>query len=171
MSYIYDAVRALAISLRNSVRKPITVHYPMEIRPRPERMRASFALGFDENGEERCIACKACERVCPSQVITVELERRESTITGKKRGYAKTFTLDQNACIYCELCVQVCPEDAITMTKTPLEPGFARPALCLDKDGLYENGKTRPLSWATSTRLASMQAPEPAQSTSKQDEG
>jgi NADH-quinone oxidoreductase subunit I len=140
------------------------------VRPRPERLRGSFALLHDEQGEERCVACKACERVCPSAVITVELERRESPATGKKRGYAKSFTLDQSACLYCELCVQVCSEDAIVMTRTPLDPSYGRSSLCLDKERLFENAKSRPISWANASRLASMQAPAPAPVVSKQDE-
>jgi NADH-quinone oxidoreductase subunit I len=171
MLYIYDTLRSLAVSMRNALRKPVTVQFPMEIRPRPERLRGSFALQMDDHGEERCVACKSCERVCPSAVITVELERRESPVTGKKRGYAKSFTLDQTACLYCELCVQVCPEDAIVMTRTPLDPAFDRSSLCLNKEQLQENAKSRPISWANASRLSSMQAPAPVAATTKQDEG
>ena len=171
MLYFIDTIRSLAVSMRNVLRKPVTVHFPTEIRARSPRLRGSFALQKDENGEERCIACKACERICPSGIITIELERHESPVTGKKRGYAKSFTLDQTACIYCELCVQVCPEDAIVMTCTPLDPGYGRSSLCLDKDRLYENAVNRPIAWANATRLAVMQAPAPAPTNTKQDEG
>jgi NADH-quinone oxidoreductase subunit I len=170
MLYFVDTIRSLAISMRNVFRKPTTVDFPNVRRPRPERYRASFALLHDEQGDEKCVGCKACERICPSEIITVELEKRESPVTGKKRAYAKSFTLDQNACIYCELCVQVCPADAIVMTKTPLDPSFSRQDLCLDMERLYENEKTRPISWATATLLAAMQAPEKSTSPAK-DEG
>jgi S-adenosylmethionine synthetase len=79
------------------------------IRPhetRAERYKASFALVHDDNEEEACIGCKLCENICPSDVITVTAaKKRESPVTGKKRGYADDFTLDLQACIYCELCV------------------------------------------------------------------
>jgi NADH-quinone oxidoreductase subunit I len=169
MLYFFDTIRSLSISMRNVFRKPVTVHFPMEQRARTERLRASFALQHGEDGDERCIACKACERICPSEIITVELEKRDSPVTGKKRSYAKSFTLDQTACIYCELCVQVCPTDAIVMTRTPLDPAYGRSTLCLDKAHLDENAKTRPLAWANATRLAAMQAPAVAPSTATKD--
>jgi NADH-quinone oxidoreductase subunit I len=158
--------------MRNVLRKPITVDFPTVRRPRAERFRASFALIHDETGDEACVGCKACERICPSEIITVELEKRESPVTGKKRAYAKSFTLDQNACIYCELCIQVCPTDAIVMTKTSYDPQFCRQSLCLDMARLYENEKSRPLAWANATRLAEMQAPaKPKADSTKQEEG
>lgn len=159
MLYFVDTVRSLVVSMRNVLRKPTTVHFPAVRRQRPERFRASFALLHDEPGDELCIGCKACERICPSEVITVDAEKRESSVTGKKRSYAKVFTLDQNACIFCELCVQVCPTDAIVMTRTTQEPAFSRQTLCLDMERLYENEKSRPLTWANATKLAAMQAP------------
>jgi NADH-quinone oxidoreductase subunit I len=170
MLYFIDTIRSLAVSMRNVLRKPTTVHFPKERRPRGERFRASFALLHDELGDEMCVGCKACERICPSEVITVELEKRESAITGKKRAYAKSFTLDQNACIYCELCVQVCPTDAIVMTKTASDPQFSRQALCLDMARLYANEKSRPISWANATRLVAMQAQEILPSSTQKDE-
>ncbi len=159
MLYFVDTVRALTTSLRNVFRKPTTVEFPAVRRERPERFRSSFALIHDEEGDEACVGCKACERICPSEVITVEAEKRESAITGQKRSYAKVFTLDANACIFCELCVQVCPTDAIVMTKTAAEPEYDRRGLCLDLARLYENEKTLPLSWANASRLVEMQAP------------
>jgi NADH-quinone oxidoreductase subunit I len=169
MLYFWDTIRSLAVTMQNVLKKPVTVHFPTEQRTRTERLRSSFALVQNDQGEEACIGCKACERICPSEVITVELEKRESQVTGKKRGYAKVFTLDQTACIYCELCVQVCPEDAIVMTRTPLDPEYGRASLCLDKEHLERNAKDRPIAWANASRLATMQAP--AKTTPKQDEG
>lgn len=162
MFYFTDSLRSLTASLRNVFRKPTTVEFPKVRRERPERFRASFALLHDEAGDEMCVGCKACERICPSEIITVELVKRESPVTGKKRAYASEFVLDTNACIYCELCVQVCPADAIVMVKLPEEPKFHRQGLVLTMDRLYENEKLRPLSWANATRLVEMQSPEPA---------
>jgi len=97
------------------------------VRPRAPRLRGSFALTKDAAGDENCIGCKKCERICPSEVITVVTgKKRESPATGQKRGWCDDFTLDLTACIVCELCVQVCPVDAILMCRAPTKPGFER---------------------------------------------
>jgi len=150
---------ALGVSLRNALRRPTTVHFPFEVRPRAARFRASFALTHDEHGEEACIGCKACQNVCPSQVIEViSAPKAESPVTGKRRGYCEDFTLNLQACIICELCVQVCPTDAIVMTRETEIPGFAREDLVLTREKLYANEKSKPATWATGSSLMAMQA-------------
>src|SRR4051812_378829 len=107
MGYFFDGLKALGTTFSTIFRKPVTVQFPLEIRPRPERYRVSFALPDDEHGELSCVGCYACEKICPSQVIKVKQSpKRESPITGKKRAYADDFTLDLSACIFCELCIQ-----------------------------------------------------------------
>lgn len=161
MPYVVDSLQALATTIRNVFRKPTTVMFPKESRVRPERSRVSFALVHDEHGEEACIGCFLCEKICPSDVITVKAApKRVSEVTGKKRGYCEDFTLDLNACIFCELCVQVCPADAILMTRTHEPPGFTREALVLTMDKLYANEKNAGATWATGTKLVEMQDPE-----------
>ncbi len=82
-----ETLSAFAVTIRNLGRPKVTEPLPWKARrAHPERYRASFALTEDEHGEIACIGCKACENVCPSQIISVELERRESVKTGKKRG-------------------------------------------------------------------------------------
>ncbi len=148
-------------TMRNVFRPQTTEPLPWNaVRPRPERFHASFCLTHDENGEENCTGCKMCEKICPSTIITVTATgRRESPVTGKKRGYSSDFTLDLNACIACELCVQVCPTDSIIMLKT-LEPvGYSREDLFLSMEKLYAN-EGLAQSWATGTRLLAMQDPK-----------
>ncbi len=158
--YFATAARALATSFANIFRRPVTVEFPKVIRPRAERYRASFALLHDEDGDEACIGCLQCERICPSQVISIKAGgKRESPITGKKRGYADDFVLDLNACIYCELCVQVCPTDAIVMTRVPELPAYGREDLVLTMEKLYANEKAKPRAWGDATRLNAMQTP------------
>ncbi|MFO0555642.1 MAG: 4Fe-4S binding protein [Polyangiaceae bacterium] len=159
MRQFTDAVRALGVTLKNMFRPAVTEGYPKVKRERKERYRTSFALLHDEQGEELCIGCLQCERICPSRIIQIkQAAKRESKVTGKKRGYADDFTLDLNACIYCELCVQVCPTDAIVMVKEPEPPTFSREDLVLTMERLYENEK-RPHSWANGSKLMAMQEP------------
>jgi NADH-quinone oxidoreductase subunit I len=162
MGYFSDSIRAMALTMRNVFRRPTTVHYPMQKRERAERYRNSFALLHEADGDEACVGCVQCERICPSDVITVIAEKKDSPVTGKRRGYAKDFTLDLNACIFCELCVQVCPTDAIVMLRVPETPAYAREDLVLTMDKLYVN-EQRPQTWGTATKLMEMQDPKRGQ--------
>jgi NADH-quinone oxidoreductase subunit I len=158
MGYLGDGVKALGTTLANLLRKPVTAQFPVEVRPRPERYRTSFALPDDEHGEIACVGCLTCEKICPSGVIRVKAApKRESPVTGKKRAYPEEFSLDLSACIFCELCVQVCNTDALVMVKVPEQPGYAREELVLTMERLRENARTRPLSWATGEKLMQMQ--------------
>jgi formate hydrogenlyase subunit 6/NADH:ubiquinone oxidoreductase subunit I len=160
MGYLTDSVRAMRVTMRNLMRPPTTVHYPHEDRVRPERYRTSFALLHDADGDEACIACLACERICPSRIITVKTAgKRESPYTGKKRNYLENLTLDLNACIFCELCVQVCPADAIIMLRELAEPALSREDLFLTMERLYANEARKP-SWGTGSLLMEMQNPK-----------
>ena len=163
MGHILDGLRALKTTIVNVFRRPTTVQFPAVIRPRAERYRASFALLHDEQGDELCIGCLLCERICPSDVIAIKAAgKKESPVTGKKRGYADDFVLDMSACIFCELCVQVCPTDAIVMTREQDQPAFAREDLVLTMAKLYANEKSKTRSWGDGTRLMGMQeAPKP----------
>lgn len=160
---LIDSLRALKTTLVNVVRKPTTVQFPSVVRPRAERLRTSFALLHDEQGDELCIGCLFCEKICPSQVIkVVQAKKRESPVTGQKRGYADDFTLDMSACIFCELCVQVCPTDAIVMTREQDPPSFAREDLVLTMQKLYANEKSKQRAWSDGTKLMGMQdGPKP----------
>jgi NADH-quinone oxidoreductase subunit I len=151
----------LGVSFRNLFRKMNTQPLPWEgERERSERFRASFALVHDDLGEEACIGCKMCEKICPSEVITVVPGgRKESPVTGKKRGYCDDFTLDLNACIICELCVQVCPTDAILMLRVQEAPAFDRNGLLLTMEKLYANEKLDAMTWGTGAKLIEMQKP------------
>ncbi|MCK6538205.1 MAG: 4Fe-4S binding protein, partial [Polyangiaceae bacterium] len=71
MSALLDSLRALAFTLKSAFRPPVTVHYPAEKRPRAERFRTSFALVHDADGDEACVGCLQCEKVCPSQIISI----------------------------------------------------------------------------------------------------
>ena len=146
--------RAMGVTFKNLLRRPITVRYPTVKRVYPERFRGILALTYDpETGEENCIGCRLCEYICPPQVIKVEMLKAE------KRNWAKTFTLELYSCEFCELCVQVCPTDAIVMLRSFDLATADRRELLLDKDRLHALGLQFQPSWATGNRLRDMQAP------------
>lgn len=159
-SYFAATLRSLYATLGQTLTRPSTVEYPRVVRPRAERIRASFALLKDAEGDEACIGCRKCEKVCPSEVIAMTTSKRPSPVSGKARGYADDFTLNLQACIICELCVQVCPTDAIVMTKEQEAPGFCREDLVLTMDRLYRNGEKRERrAWSTASILEAQQKP------------
>jgi NADH-quinone oxidoreductase subunit I len=149
--------RTMGMTLRNFLRRPVTIQYPDVQRAYPDRFRGVLALTYDkETGKENCIGCRLCEYICPPQVIKVEMLKAQG------RNYAKTFTLELYACEFCELCVQVCPTDAIIMMKSFDLATADRRELLLDKDRLHTIGLQFEPSWATGTRLRDMQAPPKA---------
>ena len=168
MGYLTATVQSLVTTLKEALKPPSTVEYPAVKRGRAPRFRASFALTKNADGDEACIGCKKCEKVCPSEVISLTMAKKPSPITGKARGYATDFTLNLQGCLICELCVQVCPEDAIVMVKEQERPGYEREDLTLTMDRLYKNGEDKErLSWSNATVLAAQQKlpdpPKPAE--------
>ena len=99
----------------------MTLNYPYEKGPLSPRFRGEHALRRYPNGEERCIACKLCEAICPAQAITIEAEPRED---GSRR--TTRYDIDMAKCIYCGLCQEACPVDAIVEGRTSSSP--PRPA-------------------------------------------
>jgi NADH-quinone oxidoreductase subunit I len=162
MGYFVATLRALATTFGGIFGEPSTVEFPIVIRPRAERFRASFAIPDDENGEAACVACLACEKICPSQVIRMKSGgKRESPVTGKKRAYVDEFVLDMSACIQCELCVQVCNSDAIIMVREPEIPSYSREDLVLDYEKLRANAKKKTASWGRGSYLLESQEAKP----------
>ena len=171
MRYFTATFQSLWATLRQALKKPTTVNYPFETRRRAPRLRASFALTKDEQGDENCIGCKKCEKVCPSDIITVVASKKNSPVTGKQRGYADDFTLNLQACIICELCVQVCPTDAIIMVKDQEVPAFSREDLVLTMDRLYKNAEVKERwAWSNATILGEHQNPEKKASSEPDEE-
>jgi NADH-quinone oxidoreductase subunit I len=156
-----ETLNAFTVTIRNLGRPRVTEKLPWKgERPHPERYRANFALVDDEHGEVACIGCKACENMCPSGIISITVERRESPATGKKRGYPSAFVLDLNACLFCELCVQVCPNDALVPLTKYKVAGYTRSDQVLTLERLRENAKSGKRAWTTASRLREMQDPE-----------
>ncbi|MDH3647432.1 MAG: NADH-quinone oxidoreductase subunit NuoI [Gammaproteobacteria bacterium] len=102
----------LAVTFRNMLRPKVTVQYPEEKAPQSPRFRGLHALRRYPNGEERCIACKLCEAVCPALAITIESDIRDD---GTRR--TTRYDIDLFKCIYCGFCEEACPVDAIVETR------------------------------------------------------
>lgn len=107
----WELTKGLAVTWRNMWRKKITIQYPEEETPISPRFRGVLALRRYPNGEERCIACKLCEAVCPALAITIEAEERED---GSRR--TTRYDIDMFKCINCGFCEESCPVDSIVVT-------------------------------------------------------
>lgn len=116
-------------------RNPYTIYYPYEKGPISPRFRGEHALRRYPSGEERCIACKLCEAICPAQAITIEAEER---IDGSRRTYK--YDIDMTKCIYCGYCQESCPVDAIVESPNVEYSTETREELLYNKEKLLENG-------------------------------
>ena len=108
---LIELVQGLGLTLKYLFRPNYTLMYPMEKTPQSPRFRGIHALRRYPNGEERCIACKLCEAVCPAVAITIDSEKRED---GTRR--TTRYDIDLFKCIFCGFCEESCPVDAIVET-------------------------------------------------------
>jgi NADH dehydrogenase (ubiquinone) Fe-S protein 8 len=116
-------------------RPSVTLNYPFEKGPLSPRFRGEHALRRYDNGEERCIACKLCEAICPAQAITIETLTRED---GSRR--TTKYDIDMTKCIYCGFCQEACPVDAIVEGPNFEYSTQTREELLYDKNKLLDNG-------------------------------
>jgi NADH-quinone oxidoreductase subunit I len=107
----WELFQGLSVTLKYLFARKITVQYPEEKTPMSPRFRGLHALRRYANGEERCIACKLCEAVCPALAITIDSEERED---GTRR--TTRYDIDLFKCIYCGFCEEACPVDSIVET-------------------------------------------------------
>lgn len=110
--FLWEMFKGLNITGRYLFKKKITVQYPEEKTPQSHRFRGHHALRRYPNGEERCIACKLCEAVCPALAITIEAEQRAD---GTRR--TTRYDIDLTKCIFCGYCEESCPVDSIVETR------------------------------------------------------
>jgi len=127
---------AVWLSMRYFFRPKATINYPFEKGPVSPRFRGEHALRRYPNGEERCIACKLCEAICPAQAITIEAGPRGND--GTRR--AIRYDLDMVKCIYCGYCQEACPVDAIVEGPNFEFSTETREELYYDKEKLLANG-------------------------------
>jgi NADH-quinone oxidoreductase subunit I len=134
--FLAEFVSAFALSVRYMFKSKATLNYPHEKGPLSPRFRGEHALRRYPNGEERCIACKLCEAICPAQAITIEAGPRRNDGTRRTTRY----DIDMVKCIYCGMCQEACPVDAIVEGPNFEFAVETREELFYDKDRLLENG-------------------------------
>lgn len=110
--FLWELLQGLSVTGRYLFKRKFTIQYPEQKTPMSPRFRGLHAQRRYANGEERCIACKLCEAVCPALAITIDLEERED---GTRR--TTRYDIDLFKCIYCGFCEEACPVDAIVETR------------------------------------------------------
>ena len=130
-----ELFKGMAVTGKYFFARKITVQYPEEKTPQSARFRGLHALRRYPNGEERCIACKLCEAICPALAITIEAEPRDD---GSRR--TTRYDIDLTKCIFCGFCEEACPVDAVVETRVYEYHGERRGDLYYTKQMLLANG-------------------------------
>ncbi len=134
--FLKEFIQAFVLSMRYFFAPKATINYPFEKGALSPRFRGEHALRRYPSGEERCIACKLCEAVCPAQAITIEAGPRRNDGTRRTTRY----DIDMTKCIYCGFCQEACPVDAIVEGPNFEYATQTREELLYDKDRLLTNG-------------------------------
>ncbi len=133
--FLIELLKGMRLTGLHFFKRKITVQYPEEKTPQSPRFRGLHALRRYPNGEERCIACKLCEAVCPAVAITIESEPRDD---GSRR--TTRYDIDLTKCIFCGFCEESCPVDSIVETRIFEYHGEKRGDLLMTKQRLLEVG-------------------------------
>ncbi|PRD65721.1 NADH-quinone oxidoreductase subunit NuoI [Malikia granosa] len=133
---LVELFKGMALTGRYTFRRKVTVQFPEEKTPLSPRFRGLHAQRRYENGEERCIACKLCEAICPAMAITIEAGPRQDD--GSRR--TTRYDIDLTKCIFCGFCEEACPVDAIVETQILEYHGEKRGDLYFTKDMLLAVG-------------------------------
>ncbi len=134
--FLTELLAGMWLTLKCFFRPKVTLNYPFEKGPISPRFRGEHVLRRYPSGEERCIACKLCEAICPAQAITIEAAPRED---GSRR--ATRYDLDMNKCIFCGFCQEACPVDAIVEGPNFEVATETREELLYDKEKLLANSE------------------------------
>lgn len=133
--FLTEITRAFSLTFEAFFQPKVTLNYPFEKGPLSPRFRGEHALRRYPTGEERCIACKLCEAICPAQAITIEAEARAD---GSRR--TTRYDIDMTKCIFCGFCQEACPVDAIVEGPNFEYAVETHEELIYDKDKLLANG-------------------------------
>ncbi|HJK87561.1 MAG TPA: NADH-quinone oxidoreductase subunit NuoI, partial [Candidatus Megaira endosymbiont of Hartmannula sinica] len=132
--FLIDIVKGMYLTLKYFFKPKVTINYPYEKSPVSSRFKGEHALRKYNNGEERCIACKLCEAICPAQAITIKSYQREDNTRR-----TKVYDIDMTKCIYCGLCEEACPVDSIVQSPNFEFAKETHQELYYDKKTLLEN--------------------------------
>ena len=133
--FLIDIAKGLFLTFRRIFKPSVTINYPYEKAPLSPRFRGEHALRRYPSGEERCIACKLCEAICPAQAISIDAEPRAD---GSRR--TTRYDIDMTKCIYCGFCQEACPVDAIVEGPNFEFATENREELFYTKEKLLDNG-------------------------------
>mmetsp|Transcript_1131 Transcript_1131/g.5029 ORF Transcript_1131/g.5029 Transcript_1131/m.5029 type:complete len:232 (+) Transcript_1131:81-776(+) len=133
--FLTEMFRGMSLAMKYFWEPKVTINYPFEKGPLSPRFRGEHVLRRYPTGEERCIACKLCEAICPAQAITIEAEERED---GSRR--TTRYDIDMTKCIYCGFCQEACPVDAIVEGPNFEYATYTHEELLYDKEKLLANG-------------------------------
>ncbi len=132
---LIDIAKGMFITLKHMFKKKVTLDYPHEKGPLSPRFRGQHALRRYQSGEERCIACKLCEAICPAQAITIEAGEAKD-----KTRRTIRYDIDMTKCIYCGFCQEACPVDAIVEGPNFEFATYTHKELLYNKEKLLDNG-------------------------------
>ncbi len=133
--FLWELLKGMRLTGKHLFKRKITVQYPEDKTPQSPRFRGLHALRRYPNGEERCIACKLCEAICPAVAITIDSIQRED---GSRR--TSRYEIDLTKCIFCGFCEESCPVDSIVETRIFEYHGEKRGDLLMTKEKLLETG-------------------------------
>jgi NADH-quinone oxidoreductase chain I len=134
--FLSELISGMILTFKYMFKKKVTINYPYEKGYISPRFRGEHALRRYPNGEERCIACKLCEAICPAQAITIEAEVRDD---GSRR--TTRYDIDMTKCIYCGMCQEACPVDAIVEGPNFEFATETHEELLYNKEKLLANGE------------------------------
>ena len=142
--YGLGIVKGLIVTLKNFIRKPVTVNYPEQRAPQHSRFRGEEFAWY----EERCTGCASCAKFCPLGIIHIVTSPSEANIPEGDSYKLEAFDIDIERCMFCGFCVEVCPYDALFMGSGFEEAQYSRQDLVLDKIKDQREGKNKsPSTW------------------------